>query len=99
MTQAVETLRAIVDPEPADKMSTAWHDWTWRQWTRTGVPKLLNAYEAAAYLRVNYHTITRACRKGKDGRARLQHQRLGSAYRIQAADLNRFGLVEQRAVH
>jgi hypothetical protein len=75
------------------------HDVLWRKWPRSeDWPGVLNLYEAAAYRRVSYLTIWRLCQKGRDGRARLAHQRIGSVYRISRAALDRFGLTPGREV-
>lgn len=71
----------------------------WAKWPREADwPGVLDLYEAAAFCRVSYNTILRACQPGRDHKARLAHQRFGSIYRIKKAALERFGLVEERAV-
>lgn len=57
----------------------------------------MDLYEAAAYLRMDYHTMRNACVCDRAGHARLSHQRIGSAYRIRRTALDRFGLVEEPA--
>lgn len=81
------------------KRSAAYSAELWKQWPRPDQwPAFLDLYEAAAYKRVEYKTLWRACKVSKtDGKARLRHQRFGAAYRIARADLDRFGLVEGRA--
>lgn len=82
------------------KRTAAYADDLWRKWPRTeDWPGSLNLYEAAAYKRVDYKTLWRACQTGRDGKARLAHQRFGTDYRISKAALDRFGLVEQRGEH
>lgn len=81
------------------KRSAAYAAELWKQWPRKqDWPAVLDLYEAAAYRRVEYKTIWRACRVGKtDGKSALRHQRFGAAYRIDKDDLERFGRVEGRA--
>ena len=80
------------------KASEAWQDRLWRTWPREECwPAKMDIYEAAAYLRVSPDTIRRAVIVGRDGKARLAHQRLGSIYRIRKIDLDVFGAVAGRA--
>lgn len=81
----------------AHKQSPAYAAELWAKWPESAQwPGVLDLYEAAAYLRVSYPTLWRACQCGRDGKARLQHQRIGNAYRISRATLDRFGLVPTR---
>lgn len=69
----------------------------WAKWPLAEQwPAKLDLYEAAAYLRCNYITLWRACKCGRDGRARLAHQRIGRDYRIDRRTLDAFGSVKQR---
>lgn len=69
----------------------------WQKWPRPeDWPPFLDALEAAAYLRISYWTILRLSIKGRDGRARLAHQRLGVAYRFRRATLDAYGQVQGR---
>jgi hypothetical protein len=86
-------------PKPAARLkrTAEYADLLWKKWPRAeDWPGSLTIYEAAAYKRVEYKTIWRACKPGRDGKARLSHQRFGTDYRISKAALDRFGLVEQR---
>jgi hypothetical protein len=70
----------------------------WARWPRPeDWPGRLDIYEAAAYLRVAYNTVWRACKPGRDGKACLAHQRLGDRTVICKGSLDRWGAVEQRA--
>jgi hypothetical protein len=71
----------------------------WQQWpTPAHWPAFLDLYEAAAYKRVDYKTIWRACQVARtDRKAKLRHQRFGAHYRIGKDALDAFGLVEGRA--
>jgi hypothetical protein len=81
------------------KRSTRFADYLWRKWAgENDWPGVLDLYEAAAFLRVDYKSIWRACQVGRsDHKARLRHQRIGSAYRIRRDDLVTLGRVEARA--
>ena len=70
----------------------------WEKWpTPAHWPGRMDLYEAAAYCRVDYKMIWRACQKASDGRARLSHQRFGTDYRITKDALDNFGLVKDRS--
>ncbi len=71
----------------------------WQRWPQEADwPGVLDLYEAAAFLRVDYKSIWRACQPSRtDGLARLAHQRIGNTYRIHRTDLARLGRVEARA--
>lgn len=85
-------------PARVDHTSREFQDALWAKWpTRAHWPASLDLYEAAAYKRVAYLTLWRACQMGKDLRARLKHQRFGTAYRVDKADLDAFGLVKERS--
>lgn len=80
------------------KRSAAYAFELWQQWPSPAQwPGVMDLYEAAAYRRVDYKTLWRACQKGRDGCARLSHQRFGTDYRITKDALDNFGLVKQRA--
>lgn len=81
------------------KRSSAFAEMLWRKWPRADDwPGVLDLYEAAAFLRVDYKSIWRACKVAKsDGKARLRHQRIGNSYRLDKADVAGFGRVEARA--
>lgn len=80
------------------KGTREWQDAQNAEWAARGfVPASLDLYEAAAYKRVCLETIRRACIPDREGKAALKHQRFGAAYRIAKADLDRFGLVDERA--
>lgn len=69
----------------------------WERWTTPDAwPHRINIVEAAAYLRVSTDTIRRALRTGRDGRARLAHQRLGLRIVLHRTDLDAFGRVAAR---
>lgn len=92
----------VIIPSPRQtakfKRSGAYADLLWQRYPRSERwPGVLDLYEAAAYKRVCYNTLWRACIPGRDGKSRLRHQRFGAAYRIARVDLDRFGLVEGRA--
>lgn len=79
------------------KRSAEYAEALWKKWpTAREWPGVLDLYEAAAYLRVCYNTVRRACLPDRKGRAALRHQRLGAAYRITREALDRFGVVEER---
>lgn len=80
------------------KRSPAYAAALWARWPACDRwPGILDLYEAAAYLRVDYKSIWRACQVGRsDKKAALKHQRIGSIYRIARADLDTFGRVEGR---
>jgi hypothetical protein len=85
-------------PKRPDRTSRAFQDSLWAKWpTPAQWPGSLDLYEAAAYKRVAYLTLWRACQKGRDGMARLEHQRLGSIYRVDKAKLDAFGRVKERS--
>lgn len=80
-----------------DRTSRVFQDTLWAKWPApANWPGSLDLYEAAAYKRVAYLTLWRACQTGRDGRARLKHQRFGSVYRVDRAALDAFGVVQQR---
>ncbi len=81
------------------KRTAAYAELLWQRWPRVeDWPGVLDLYEAAAFLRVDYKSIWRACLVARtDGKARLCHQRIGNHYRIARGDLQRFGRVEARA--
>ena len=82
-----------------NRQSREWQESLWRKWaTPAEWPGSLDIYEAAAYKRVGYGTIWRACQRGRDGLALLAHQRFGDRYVISKAALDKFGAVAERAV-
>lgn len=94
-------LQSIVDlrrAPTAEKASREWQEALWQHWTTPEQwPGSLDVFEAAAYKRVSHATIRAALGTGRDGKAKLRHQRFGASYRIAKADLDRFGLVQDRA--
>lgn len=84
-------------PAKVDRRSAEYQDSLWAKWPLPEQwPMRLDLYEAAAYLRADYLTLWRACQCGSDGRARLAHQRVGNAYRVDRRSLDAFGAVKQR---
>lgn len=82
----------------AFRRSRAYADHLWARWPRAELwPDNLDLCEAAAYKRVDYSTLWHACQTGRDGRAKLAHQRVGTKYIFRKADLDRYGRVEGRA--
>lgn len=80
-----------------DRRSKAYQLACWAKWpTEAAWPGSLDLYEAAAYKRLDYATLWRACQPGRDNKARLAHQRFGSTYRISKRALDAFGRVEER---
>ena len=80
------------------KISDAWQLKQWKLRTRAeDWPDVLDLYESAAYLRVSYNTVRAACLTDRNGKAQLQHQRIGTAYRIRRLNLDRLGAVPDRA--
>ncbi len=81
------------------KRTAAFADSLWQKWpAESDWPGVLDLYEAAAFLRVDYKSVWRACKVGRtDKKARLAHQRIGTNYRIRRADLVALGRVEARA--
>ena len=76
------------------KSSRAFQDLLWRKWpAETDWPGKLDVYEAAAYCRVSPDLIRDSLTLGRDGKARLPHNRLGGIYRIRKVDLDCFGQV------
>ena len=85
-------------PARVDRTSRAYQDSLWAKWpTAADWPGSLDLYEAAAYKRVAYLTLWRACQRGRDGKAQLAHQRFGDTYRVTKTALDRFGAVAERA--
>jgi len=79
------------------KAAEAWQNDLWLRWPRVECwPGILDIYEAAAYLRVSPDTIRTPVTVGRDGKAKLAHQRPNSIYRIRKTDLDAFGSVEGR---
>ena len=93
----------IRGPHPEDEVvvkndSGEWQFECWRKWPKPeNWPAILDVYEAAAFLRVSHWTLRRATVTGRDGRAKLSHQRIGSVIRFRRSDLEKFGLVKDRA--
>ncbi len=89
---------AHLEPDVVNKNdSEEWQLECWRRWpSPANWPAILDIYEAAAFLRVSHWTLRRAAVTGRDGRAALSHQRIGSAIRFRRADLEKFGLVQDR---
>ena len=80
-----------------NKKSEAFSDALWAKWpTPAQWPGSLDLYEAAAYRRISYGTIWRACQIDRSGKAALSHQRFGTVYRISRAALDAFGVVAER---
>ena len=87
-------IESVVVPEKTtDEFAIA----CWSKWPKEGDwPTILDAYEAAAYLRISYWTILRLCRRGRDNKAVLAHQRFGTCYRIRRSVLDTYGAVQGR---
>jgi hypothetical protein len=82
----------IISKKSAEYAEALWAKWpTPAQW-----PGSLDLYEAAAYRRISYGTIWRACQIDRAGKAALAHQRFGTVYRISRAALDAFGVVGER---
>lgn len=82
-----------------EKRSREWQEMLWKHWpTPADWPGSLDVYEAAAFKRISEDTIRAASRPGRDGRAKLRHQRFGAAYRYSKSDLDQYGRVEAREV-
>ncbi len=81
----------------AEKCSQAWQLQQWLKWPEESLwPGRLDLYEAAAFKRVSWATVRRACLPDANGRAALEHERMGSVYRIRKAVLVKWGRVEAR---
>ena len=81
------------------KRSSEYAEMLWAKWPQAeDWPGVLDVYESAAYLRVHYNTLFRACTPDRTGRARLAHQRIGLAYRISRAALDSFGFVPAHTI-
>jgi hypothetical protein len=76
------------------KSSREFQDGLWTKWpAETDWPGRLDVYEAAAYCRVSPDLIRDALTLGRDGKARLPHNKLGNIYRIRKSDLDVYGQV------
>lgn len=77
--------------------SEEWQESLWKKWpTEDSWPANLSVYEAAAFMRIHPDSIRGALVVGRDGKARLAHQKWGAIFRIRRADLSAFGRVETR---
>lgn len=93
----VESVRRRTKEPRVDRKSREFQESLWRKWpTPADWPGVLDLYEAAAYRRVGYGTIWRACQCDRAGRASLAHQRLGDVYRVTRTALDAFGAVKTR---
>jgi len=80
-----------------DPKSEAWQDSLWAKWrTPLDWPGVLSLYEAAAYKRVSYSTLWRACQPGADGKAELGHQKFGTSYRVFKSEMDAYRAVSRR---
>ncbi|MFA6289973.1 MAG: helix-turn-helix domain-containing protein [Opitutaceae bacterium] len=94
---AANRSRCPPQTETDQRETTNFCDECWRLWPRADDwPAYLDAFEAAAYLRVSYWTILRLSRQGRDGLAKLGHQRIGTAYRFRRSTLDNYGQVPGR---
>lgn len=76
------------------KAEGRWQEGLWGKWpSKEAWPAKLTVYEAAAYLRVSPDSIRTRLRPGRDRRAELAHQRIGTSYRIDRAELDNLGRV------
>lgn len=95
MSAVAET--RVRNPQRTLKSSREWQDAQWRKWpTPAHWPESLDVYEAAAYKRISPSSIIRASEPGRDGKAKLGHQRFGGIRRYSKATLDAFGVVPQR---
>lgn len=79
------------------RRSREYQEMLWRQWPSPEQwPGKLDLCEAAAYLRSDYSSIWEAAQVGKDGRAKLPHQRIGAKYIFNKRDLDAYGRVSGR---
>lgn len=92
------SLTDLLSAPNADKTTRAWQVELWAIWpTDEQWPGVLDLYEAAAFKRVHPDTLRRQCVTDRQGRAKLKHQRIGSAFRIRKADLQNLGIVQDRS--
>ncbi len=79
------------------KSSDEFQDECWSRWpTDAAWPRVVDVYEAAARLRTSPSSIRREATIGRDGKAKLAHQRLGATYRFRLQDIDNYGLVQAR---
>lgn len=80
-----------------EKCSQAWQLAQWATWPAEELwPGRLDLYEAAAFKRVSWATVRRACQPDRNGRAALEHERIGTSYRIRKGALAKWGVVQAR---
>jgi len=78
----------------AFKSSPEWRDACWVRWPNPAAwPGILDLYEASARVRMSPDSLRRAAATGRDGRAKLAHQRIGTSYRFWLRDIDNYGLV------
>jgi hypothetical protein len=81
----------------AFKASPEWQEGCWTRWPKEeSWPGVLDLYEAAARVRMSPDTLRRAAATGRDGKAKLAHQRFGTSYRFRTRDIDSYGLVTGR---
>jgi hypothetical protein len=81
----------------AFKSSSEWQYGCWKRWPKEDAwPGILDLYEAAARVRMSPDSLRRAAATGRDGRAKLAHQRIGMSYRFSLRDIVNFGLIHAR---
>lgn len=81
----------------AYRSSDEFRDACWSRWpTDAAWPRVLDVYEAAARLRTSPDSIRREATIGRDGKAKLAHQRIRAAYRFRLQDIDNYGQVQAR---
>jgi excisionase family DNA binding protein len=87
---ALPSLEQLREASRAEKVTRAWQDALWAHWPVPAQwPAVMDLCEAAAYKRLHPATLRKLCAEAK-----VRHQRIGAAYRLNRADLDAWGLVE-----